>query len=70
MSEVRQEVKTFVVNKTCDKCNKGIMKQIKVNVIQEPITYTHRCSNCENEEILDQSYPRFEYEYITDKEGA
>jgi len=68
MCEIKQEVKTYIINKTCDKCNNGIMKQIKVNIIEEPITYTHKCNNCGHKDILNQSYPRIEYKYTNKEE--
>jgi ribosomal protein L19 len=68
MSEVRQEVKMYIVNKTCNECHKGIMNQIKINIIEDAITYIHKCNNCGVEEILHQGYPRIEYENINKEE--
>ena len=64
MSEIRKEVKVFIVNKVCDECTEGIMIKTGVNILTEPIQIKHTCNQCGHEETYFEQYPKMEYEYI------
>ncbi len=63
MTEVKKEVKVFVINKLCDQCKAGHM--IVVHTLGtwpfDRQTYLHRCENCTIEAFYTCTYPRIEY---------
>lgn len=62
MSEVRSEVKTYLISYACDECGKGFMKPGPDPEIHRG-EVLHRCDECHQEEYFDTIYPETVYEY-------
>jgi hypothetical protein len=63
--EVRTEVNTILVEKICDKCEKGKMVATGKKLLSFPPLYVHKCNFCDHEETFrDIIYPHYEYEKI------
>jgi RNase P subunit RPR2 len=68
MVEIKHEVKTFLVDMICDKCNEGKMEYTDGNILlTEPPQFKHTCSNCGHVETYFTRYPRTEYQYEIQK---
>ncbi len=68
MTEIRTEVKTFMVEWPCDGCS--LCRVDKNTVTYQPPSlgyigkrdgYLHRCDTCGFETYLSTTYPRIEY---------
>ena len=56
--ETKTEIKSFIMDFTCPKCNKGKMRP-KGNVILStyPLTYPHKCDDCGHQMMFEKTYP-------------
>lgn len=69
MSEIKQQVNTFMVNYFCDNCKKGYMiftgKQRAAAVKHNVFYLIHKCSNCGKiKEFENKKFPYQQYEVI------
>lgn len=64
--ERKSEVKTFVVDYLCENENcSGVLEQVgKIEWINDPIVYPHKCKVCDKEYSLLERYPRLIYDYV------
>ena len=66
MSTYRRSVKTYLVGKNCPECGPGEMKSTgnstALTVHPPKYTHEHQCTHCGHKEMLDESYPKIEYE--------
>jgi RNase P subunit RPR2 len=70
MSEIKQQVNTFMVNYFCDDCKKGYMvftgKQRPAAVKRGVFYLIHKCSNCGKiKEFENKKYPYQMYVVIS-----
>lgn len=65
MSEIKTEMKTFLVDMICKECNFGRMrpKEIHFAIFPEPKEFLHKCDRCEHEETYLKKYPSTELEF-------
>ena len=64
MSELKKEVKTYMISKMC-KCGGTFQYEYNgVMLATYPPQYTHVCDACGNTEMFNCVYPKIEYEYI------
>lgn len=65
---VEHEVRTFITNAICEKCEQGHMirsvESCTVDVIMNPPTFKHVCNKCGNERWYENVYPSIGYKYI------
>ena len=65
---IRQEVKTFISNLVCEKCNEGFMQKDTTGtatvLMSNPPKFKHVCTKCEREDWYVQQYPALTYEYV------
>ena len=71
--EKKTEVKTYIVDLCCDKCN-SVMKSIETDFsllmltnLSNTIEYIYRCPKCGYEVKLTEVYPKIQYENISDE---
>jgi DNA-directed RNA polymerase subunit RPC12/RpoP len=65
--EERREVKTFEIDYKCPKCGIGYLRPIGIIVDNSPLTYPHKCNNCDYKEIIKgHKYPYLVYEPLFD----
>lgn len=64
MSEIKQEVRTFVVNYKCDSCGNGYMKFTGGSLLSCPPQYPHRCTFCDAAKTFKTTYPKYVNEAI------
>lgn len=55
MTETKKEVKTYLVNATCD-CG-GVMVFQGISLLSHPPQYPHKCQLCDKVENLSDMYP-------------
>lgn len=68
MSEVKYEVKTFLIDMKCDKCAEGYMRPIgNVVLTSYPLSYPHECDVCGYRENYTKVYPYEIYEKYLDE---
>lgn len=67
MAEFEFKVKPYGVDCRCDKCNKGVMMytegNMKINNLQGPPKFTHRCNSCGHEQDYFEKYPVIRWRY-------
>lgn len=76
MTEIKTELKTYRVEKVCEKCGEGFMRgagcedPTLLSKILHSCTYYHQCSNdsCKHTQFLDNHYPTVRYEEIKTQE--
>ena len=66
---IRQEVKTFISNLVCEKCNEGFMQKVAtematIGLLSNPPKFKHVCTKCGREDWYVQNYPALTYEYV------
>jgi predicted nucleotidyltransferase len=73
MSELKNEVKIYIMEYTCDECEKKpnpgcILKKVKSNELYftYPSYYKYECPNCKKEFPLNEIYPYLKHEKIQD----
>jgi hypothetical protein len=64
VSEVREEVKTVMVDMTCDECAKGMMRHTGITLTSYPPKYPHVCNNCGAQATYWKSYPYVTHERV------
>lgn len=65
MSEIKQEVRTFVVNYKCDTCKEGYMFPTGIALMSNPAQYPHKCNFCGIEKTFRGiKYPKYVNEAI------
>lgn len=58
----KQEVKTYIVNKTCDQCNDGnLIWHHREGMFAPKITNVHKCEKCGATVKLESYYPQTVY---------
>lgn len=63
MSEVKYQVKTFLIDMKCDKCGEGYMRPVgNVVLTSYPLQYPHECDVCGFRENYTKTYPYETYE--------
>lgn len=62
--ESRTEVRVFKIDKSCDKCNQGMMIFNGSTFTTFHTVYDHRCNQCGHLETYKKKYPVIEYERI------
>jgi hypothetical protein len=60
--EEKREVKTYMIDYTCDKCDSGKMRPIRMLMCNPP-KWVHKCESCGLEKTFDVKYPYTTYEY-------
>ena len=65
MDYIRQEVKTFLVDRVCDSCYEGKMQFLREH---EELGVEHECDTCHSTRIYSEKYPLIEYERVGDIE--
>lgn len=66
MAELKQKVKTYMVEYVCDECEVGTMSPEGVALLSMPAKYPHICDHCRAKKILDKKYPYMEYAFDND----
>jgi predicted RNA-binding Zn-ribbon protein involved in translation (DUF1610 family) len=62
--EVKREVKSYLIEFRCPKCNQADMVRKNLILTTHPPKYPHYCPSCSHELVLDKHYPFTQYEYI------
>lgn len=66
--EERREVKTFEVDYKCPKCGIGYLRPIGIISDNSPLTYPHKCNNCNYTELMKgYKYPYIIYELVSNE---
>lgn len=65
---IHTRVNTFVIEKLCEKCMKGVMVFIGQESPLSKNKWTHVCSECKNQEYLFDRYPRVDYQKVVKDE--
>ena len=60
MSEIKTEMKTFLVDMVCKECNWGRMRPTGIAFMIDPPKYHHKCDRCSHSETYDVRYPNTE----------
>ena len=68
--EQKIEIKAYKVSKICPKCQEGIMEYTGVSARSFPATYQHKCVNCGFTDLLENKYPKYEYEDVLAETGV
>lgn len=59
---IRTEVKTYRVDRMCDKCDKGLMIATGTGITRSRSSWEHKCNRCGHTEMYeDLYYPKIEY---------
>lgn len=66
MAELKQRVKTYLVEYVCDECEVGTMLPEGMALLSMPVKYPHVCNHCRAKKILDKKYPCTEYDFYND----
>lgn len=66
---IRQEVRTFISNLVCEKCDEGFMNKVAtemstIDLTVDPPTFKHICSKCGHADWYAKNYPELTYEYV------
>ena len=60
--EDKKEVRTYLVDYTCDKCDVGKFRP-KQMLMSDPPQWVHECTTCEEQKTFNLKYPYTDYEY-------
>ena len=60
--ETRTEVRTFKIEKFCDKCLEGKMIFDGASFATSYVVYSHKCDKCNHSDCYKDKYPKVEYE--------
>lgn len=61
----RTEVKTFLVELECEKCNDGKLEYNGKTFLTNPLLYEHKCKDCGNvQTVRGKIYPYYDHEKI------
>lgn len=55
--EIKKEVTTFLIDRTCSKCVEGLMRPTGLTLNTYPAQYPHKCTKCPNTETYLKTYP-------------
>lgn len=64
MSEIKKEVKTYMISKICECGGTFQYEHNGVMLASYPPQYPHVCYSCGKIETFNNIYPKIEYEYI------
>lgn len=63
--EIRKIIRTYSVDKSCEKCKKGFMRPtgnyIVDNLAGKAVSYYHKCNQCDYLNEYEKQYPCIEY---------
>jgi ribosomal protein L37E len=69
MSEIRLEVKNYVVDMLCDRCGEGYMRpEGNIVLTTYPLQYPHKCNRCGYTRSFIKKYPYLNNEYWKEEE--
>ena len=61
--EQKREVKTYVIDYTCDRCEVGKMRPSKM-LMCDPPKWVHECEDCKLQKTFSLKYPYTDYDYV------
>lgn len=61
MAQMKTPVQTVRVDYVCDKCREGVMRPLNIMLTVYPPLYPHRCTHCDAEKTLWETYPYIDY---------
>lgn len=64
MSEIKTEVRTYLVEYHCDECENGLLRTTGAVQTSNPPRYEHVCTNCDTRGYMFDMYPHYRQEPI------